>query len=166
MLGILCWNFQTIYGGYEPNMNRVVVPARQATQPGGIGSLESILRLLKSLKFGPLPWNKKSKETRNSVPNHSTEEKTTRNSVPSNTNGSKLSKFRSEAFRGRKHARNSVCCSSILVKHFFFIPLRCDLRYWLFRKSRNGPPRPPPPPPPNKQRKMKKELCMGWVLCL
>jgi hypothetical protein len=32
-------------------MNRVVVPARQATQPGGIGSLESILRLLKSLKI-------------------------------------------------------------------------------------------------------------------
>jgi hypothetical protein len=30
--------------------NRVVVPARQATQPGGIGSLESALRLLKSLK--------------------------------------------------------------------------------------------------------------------
>jgi hypothetical protein len=28
--------------------NRVVVPARQATQPGGIGSLESILGLLKS----------------------------------------------------------------------------------------------------------------------
>jgi hypothetical protein len=31
-------------------MNRVVVPARQATQPGGIGSLESFLVLLKSLK--------------------------------------------------------------------------------------------------------------------
>jgi hypothetical protein len=31
--------------------NRVVVPARQATQPGGIGSLESILVLLKSLKI-------------------------------------------------------------------------------------------------------------------
>ncbi len=31
--------------------NRVVVPARQATQPGGIGSLESILGLLKSLKI-------------------------------------------------------------------------------------------------------------------
>ncbi len=30
----------------------VIVPARQATQPGGIGSLESILGLLKSLKFG------------------------------------------------------------------------------------------------------------------
>ena len=31
--------------------NRVVVPARQATQPGGIGFLESILGLLKSLKI-------------------------------------------------------------------------------------------------------------------
>jgi hypothetical protein len=29
----------------------VVVPARRATQPGGIGSLESILGLLKSLKI-------------------------------------------------------------------------------------------------------------------
>jgi hypothetical protein len=33
-------------------MNRVVVPARQATQSGGIGSLESILGLLKSKKYG------------------------------------------------------------------------------------------------------------------
>jgi hypothetical protein len=32
-------------------MNKVVVPARKATQPGGIGSLESILGLLKSLKI-------------------------------------------------------------------------------------------------------------------
>jgi hypothetical protein len=32
-------------------MNRVVLPARQATQPSGIGSLESILGLLKSLKI-------------------------------------------------------------------------------------------------------------------
>ena len=30
---------------------KVVVPARKATQPGGIGSLESILGLLKSLKI-------------------------------------------------------------------------------------------------------------------
>jgi hypothetical protein len=29
----------------------VVVPARQATQPGGIGSLESILEFLQSLKI-------------------------------------------------------------------------------------------------------------------
>jgi hypothetical protein len=29
----------------------VVIPARQATQPGGIDSLESILGLLKSLKI-------------------------------------------------------------------------------------------------------------------
>jgi hypothetical protein len=32
-------------------MNRVVIPARQGTQPGGIGSLESIIGLLKSLKI-------------------------------------------------------------------------------------------------------------------
>jgi hypothetical protein len=32
-------------------MNRVVVLARQATQPGGIGSLDSFLGLLKSLKI-------------------------------------------------------------------------------------------------------------------
>jgi hypothetical protein len=32
----------------------VFVPARQATQPGGIGSLESILGLLKSLKIWAL----------------------------------------------------------------------------------------------------------------
>ncbi len=38
-------------GGYAPSRNRVVVPARQATQPGGIGSLESILGLLQSLKI-------------------------------------------------------------------------------------------------------------------
>jgi hypothetical protein len=31
--------------------NKVVVPARQATQPGGIGSLELILGPLKSLKI-------------------------------------------------------------------------------------------------------------------
>jgi|LakMenE18May11ns_1017448.scaffolds.fasta_scaffold6798235_1 hypothetical protein len=30
----------------------VVVPARPATEPGGIGSMESTLGLLKSLKFG------------------------------------------------------------------------------------------------------------------
>ncbi len=34
--------------------NRVVVPARQATQVGGIGSLESILGLLKSLQIQAL----------------------------------------------------------------------------------------------------------------
>ncbi len=34
--------------------NRVVVPARQATQPGGIRSLESILGLLKSFKIRAL----------------------------------------------------------------------------------------------------------------
>ncbi len=31
----------------EPSRNRVVVPARQATQAGGVDSLESILVLLK-----------------------------------------------------------------------------------------------------------------------
>jgi hypothetical protein len=30
----------------------VIVPARQATQPGGVGSLEAILGLLKSLNSG------------------------------------------------------------------------------------------------------------------
>jgi hypothetical protein len=35
--------------GTEYSSNRVVVPARQATQPGEIGSLEPILGLLKSL---------------------------------------------------------------------------------------------------------------------
>ncbi len=41
-------------GLYEPSRHRVVVPARQATQPGGIGSLESILGLLNSLKVRDL----------------------------------------------------------------------------------------------------------------
>jgi hypothetical protein len=31
LAGNLCWNFKTIYGGWEPSRNRVVVPARQAT---------------------------------------------------------------------------------------------------------------------------------------
>jgi|688.fasta_scaffold2038600_1 hypothetical protein len=35
----------------------VVAPARQATKPGGIGSLESILGLLKSLKIRALYSN-------------------------------------------------------------------------------------------------------------
>jgi hypothetical protein len=38
-------------GAKELSRNRFVVPARQATQTGGIGSLESILGLLKSLKI-------------------------------------------------------------------------------------------------------------------
>jgi hypothetical protein len=41
---IQCWNF-------EPSLIKVVVPARQATQPGGIGSLKSIPGLLKGLKI-------------------------------------------------------------------------------------------------------------------
>jgi hypothetical protein len=35
----------------EPSGNRVVVPARQAIQLDGIGSLESVLGLVKSLKI-------------------------------------------------------------------------------------------------------------------
>jgi hypothetical protein len=47
--------FEQSMGGQEPSRNSVVVPARQATtQPGGIGSLESILGLLKSLKIRAL----------------------------------------------------------------------------------------------------------------
>jgi hypothetical protein len=37
--------------GARNRRKMVVVPARQATQPGGIGSVESILRHLKSLKI-------------------------------------------------------------------------------------------------------------------
>ncbi len=37
--------------GWKPSRNTVFVPARQATQPSGIGSLESILGLLISLKI-------------------------------------------------------------------------------------------------------------------
>jgi hypothetical protein len=37
--------------GARNRVEMVVVPARQATQPGGIGSLESIHGLLKSLKI-------------------------------------------------------------------------------------------------------------------
>ncbi len=40
-----------IFKQYMGAMNRVVVLARQATQPGGIGSLDSFLGLLKSLKI-------------------------------------------------------------------------------------------------------------------
>jgi hypothetical protein len=40
----------------EPRRNRVVVSARQAAQPGGIGSLESILWLLKTLKIRALEF--------------------------------------------------------------------------------------------------------------
>jgi hypothetical protein len=36
---------------------RVIVPARETTQPGGIGSLESILGLLKSLTIRALLFN-------------------------------------------------------------------------------------------------------------
>ncbi len=41
-------------GGQEPSRNKVVVLARQATQSGGIGSLESIIGILKSLKIRAL----------------------------------------------------------------------------------------------------------------
>jgi hypothetical protein len=46
--------FLKIYGGLEPSRNRVTVPARQATFAGGIGSLESIPGLHKSLKIRAL----------------------------------------------------------------------------------------------------------------
>ncbi len=48
-----CWNFWTIYGGWEPSRNRVVVPARQTTRAGRIGSLESILEIHKCQKIPP-----------------------------------------------------------------------------------------------------------------
>ncbi len=54
---VQCWNVQIINGCQEPRRNRVVVPARQATQPGGIGSSVSILGLLKSLKIRALIYN-------------------------------------------------------------------------------------------------------------
>ncbi len=55
---VQCQNFRTIYGGQEPNRNRVAIAARQATQAGGIDSLESIPELLKSLKLPfLLYWN-------------------------------------------------------------------------------------------------------------
>ncbi len=41
-------------GGLGTARNRFVVPARQATQPSGIGSLGSILGRLKSLKIRAL----------------------------------------------------------------------------------------------------------------
>jgi hypothetical protein len=49
-----CWNFLTIFRGWEPSRNRVVITAHQATWAGGIVSLESILGLLKSLKIRAL----------------------------------------------------------------------------------------------------------------
>jgi hypothetical protein len=46
-------------GGQEPSRNRVLVRARQATEAGGIDSLESISGLHKSLKISPQTvWNK------------------------------------------------------------------------------------------------------------
>ncbi len=50
---LLSWNFRTIYGGKEPSRNRVLVPARRASQAGGIDSLWN--RFLGSIyvqKFG------------------------------------------------------------------------------------------------------------------
>ncbi len=48
-----------------------------------------------------------TENSRNSVPNRSTEEKNARNSVPWNKNRRKLSEFRSEPFRGTESSRNS-----------------------------------------------------------
>jgi hypothetical protein len=45
-LTVVCLELEflnNLWGLGEPSRNRVVVPAGQATQPGGIGSLESIL---------------------------------------------------------------------------------------------------------------------------
>ncbi len=50
-VGVQSWNFLRVYGGSEPWRNRVIVPARQATQAGGIHSLESIPGLHKRLKI-------------------------------------------------------------------------------------------------------------------
>ncbi len=47
-------DFIPTYGGQEPRRNRVVTPARQAKQAGGIDSLESIPWLLKSFKIPSL----------------------------------------------------------------------------------------------------------------
>ncbi len=45
--------FLNNYGGQEPSRKRVLVPARQATEAGGIDSLESISGLHRSLKIPP-----------------------------------------------------------------------------------------------------------------
>ncbi len=50
-LCIPCWNFKTIYGGQEPSKNRVVVPTPSGYIAWRKWFLESILRLLKSLKI-------------------------------------------------------------------------------------------------------------------
>ncbi len=52
--------FENNQWGRGPSRNSVVVPARQATQPGGIGSLESILGLIKSLKIRALVFLNKT----------------------------------------------------------------------------------------------------------
>ncbi len=57
-ISVLCWNwnFRTINGDQEPSRNRVVLPARQSTQAGGIESLESIPGLHKSLHIRALEF--------------------------------------------------------------------------------------------------------------
>ncbi len=47
----LCWNFKQSVGARN-RVGKGCTPARQATQPGGIGSLDSIFGLLKVRKFG------------------------------------------------------------------------------------------------------------------
>ncbi len=49
---------QSVWARNWVGRNRVVVPVRQASQPGGISSLESILGLLKSLKIRALDSNR------------------------------------------------------------------------------------------------------------
>jgi hypothetical protein len=55
-----CWNFLTVYRGGKSSRNTVVVAARQATQAGGIDSLESILGLLRSFKIRALVFLEKN----------------------------------------------------------------------------------------------------------
>ncbi len=57
---------------------------------------------------GGIPAVPRNRNSRNSIPNRSTEEKNARNSVPWKKNRSNFSKFRVEPFRGTKNSRNSV----------------------------------------------------------
>ncbi len=77
--------------------------------------------------------------SRNSVPNHSTEENTTGNSFPCNKNRNKLSECPSQPFRGRNqhHFVNLFCCH--FVKLFFFCGI--PFRSVLFRASELALPR-------------------------
>ncbi len=101
---------------------------------------EPLRRGEKCSKFSP--WNKKNRSNcklSEFLSNHTGGKKTTRNSIPWNKNTSKLSEFRSEAFRGRQHALSSLCRSRFFVKLIFpcnSVP--SELRNGLFRKPRNA----------------------------